>query len=202
MTEFVSRRDWTPDALRALSGASHLHFSMESLLWESFRRAPATGVFAEFGVHQGGTLRFIASANPGRWVYGFDSFRGLPEDWDANNRKGDFDLGGKIPEGLPGNVECVAGWFDETLPGFFAARGESLAFAHVDSDLYSSAVTVLRHAVLLPGAVLNFHEFWHHPTQQRGEALALAEWLNETGRPVAAVGRCGEAYSQAAFVVQ
>src|SRR4051794_5813195 len=51
------------------------------LLDRCLREAPATGLFLEFGVYRGYTIRYIASRVPGRQVYGFDSFEGLPEPW-------------------------------------------------------------------------------------------------------------------------
>lgn len=202
MEGFVARTDWTPGLLRHLSERGPVLFNMEALLSRSVKSCPAEGLLLEFGVHDGGSLRYIASLTP-RTVYGFDSFLGLPEDWDSANPKGHFDRGGIPPDDLPHNVECVVGWFETTLPAFLAARPDPVAFAHVDSDLYSSAKTVLTHVGprLAPGAVLNFHEFWNFPGEREGEALALAEWLNANPRRVLPLGRCGDCYSQAAFVV-
>jgi len=35
----------------------------------------------EFGVYEGGTINFIAGLNPTKTIYGFDGFKGLPEEW-------------------------------------------------------------------------------------------------------------------------
>jgi hypothetical protein len=46
------------------------------------RNAPSQGLFLEFGVATGNTVREIAAHVPaGVTVYGFDSFSGLPGDW-------------------------------------------------------------------------------------------------------------------------
>ena len=43
------------------------------------------GLYLEFGVATGNTLREIASAAPtGKIVYGFDSFNGLPGNWSGH----------------------------------------------------------------------------------------------------------------------
>jgi hypothetical protein len=52
-------------------------------------------------------------------VHGFDSFRGLPEDWAGRDgmKKGTFDVNGRKPT-VPDNVVLHPGWFNETLPKF------------------------------------------------------------------------------------
>ena len=55
------------------------------------------------------------------------------------------------------------GWFNETLPPFLARRPNApVAAAHLDVDLYSSAVEVLRALMprLMPGATVRFDEFY------------------------------------------
>ena len=42
---------------------------------------------AEFGVFHGNTANMIARYLPNQTVHGFDSFRGLPEDWSARRRR-------------------------------------------------------------------------------------------------------------------
>jgi hypothetical protein len=60
----------------------------------------------------------LPGAQDPRKVYGFDSFRGLDEDWTGvGHVKGTFDLSGRLPRVRP-NVTLLAGWFRETLPGF------------------------------------------------------------------------------------
>ena len=41
-----------------------------------------SGIFCEFGVYQARTINYIAR-KIGSPIYGFDSFKGLPEDWKA-----------------------------------------------------------------------------------------------------------------------
>ena len=54
------------------------------------------GDFLEFGVFQGRSINIIAEKFPDQKIYGFDSFKGLPEDWvvSKNNtyEKGRFHL--------------------------------------------------------------------------------------------------------------
>jgi hypothetical protein len=147
------------------------------------------GLFLEFGVHTGGTLRMIAKRFPKKIIYGFDSFEGLPEDW-ANSkgdiykghRKGTFKLNG-FPN-VPDNARLVVGWFEETLPRFLKWRPEPASFIHVDSDLYSSAKTVLFNLEdrFIEGSVVVFNELKNYPYFREHEAKALYEFLCKTDK--------------------
>ena len=118
-----------------------------------------------------------------RQFHGFDSFEGLPEAWSGTfEQKGKFGRGGTLPE-VPGNVALHKGWFDQTLPAFLAAHADPIAFLHVDCDIYSSTVTVLR--ALAPrfktGTVLVFDEYFNYPNWQRHEWRAFQEFIRDTG---------------------
>ena len=98
------------------------------------------GLFMEFGVYSGTTINHIASQVE-TTVHGFDSFEGLPEQW-GNVPPGKFAREGDLPE-VNDNVKLHVGLFDKTLPEFIEQSEENAAFIHVDSDLYSSAKTIL-----------------------------------------------------------
>lgn len=142
--------------------------------------APRGGLALEFGVFSGTTLRRIAADRADGAVYGFDSFRGLPEDWRAGFRAGTFDVA--EPPRVDG-AELVVGWFAETLPDFLAAHPGPVDLLHLDADLYSSTRTVLE-AVgprLRPGSVLVFDEYLNHPGWEAGEHRAWSEFVAATG---------------------
>ena len=45
---------------------------------------------------------------------------------------------------IPESVKLVPGWFNETVRGFLDDHGgEKISLVHIDSNLYSSAKTVL-----------------------------------------------------------
>jgi len=144
------------------------------------------GLWLEFGVYQGASLRRIVDGGRGApRVVGFDSFEGLPEEWRWNHlqvmAKGHFAVD-KPPE-VPG-AELVAGWFAETLPGFLERTpDEPVTLLHVDSDLYSSARCVLRalRPRLHPGAIVVFDELVGYPAFRDGELRALWEAQEEDG---------------------
>lgn len=132
----------------------------------------------EFGVYQGHTINTISSLLPDKIVYGFDSFEGLPEDWNIYVKKGNFNLNGVLPK-VNENVRLVKGWFNETLPDFVKEHSEPCAFIHVDCDLYSSTKTIfheLRNQIV-SGTVIAFDEYFNYPGWQEGEYKAFMEFL-------------------------
>ena len=106
------------------------------------------GMHLEFGVARGTTLRLIADRVRPKTAYGFDSFEGLPENWRKGFSESKFDRGGTPPTFEQDNIECVVGWFEDTLPGFFSrpdiGGSECISVLHIDCDLYSSTRTVFR----------------------------------------------------------
>jgi hypothetical protein len=135
------------------------------------------GLCLEFGVASGGTVNFIARGVAPRRVYGFDSFRGLPEAW-AGYPVGHFAC---APPAVANNVELIIGDFAETLGPFLETHHDNVAFAHIDCDLYSSTRTVLEALAtrIVAGTVIAFDEFWIMP---RHERAAFEDFLFEHGR--------------------
>lgn len=139
------------------------------------------GMNMEFGVADGNTIRQFAGET-GNIFYGFDSFEGLPEDWTHGYEKGSFKRNG-LPE-VPGNVELIAGWFDQTLPLFTArddVRGKKADFIHIDCDLYTSAKTVFHYIgeFIKEGTLIAFDEYFNYPGWQMHEYKAFQEYVKE-----------------------
>ena len=136
------------------------------------------GLIAEFGVATGRTANHIARLLPHKIVHGFDSFEGLPEDWTSRMPRGFFKR-----DALPlvrQNVELHVGWFDATLPEFKTQHGDTpLQLLHIDSDLYSSAVTILTTLKknIVPGTVIVFDEYFNYPGWQLDEFRAWQEFV-------------------------
>jgi hypothetical protein len=135
-----------------------------------------------------------------RRVYGFDSFEGLPEDW--HRGPGNVYTAGHFAvESLPMHAEnatLVRGWFDDSIPRWLQQHPDltQVALLHIDSDLYSSAATVLKmlNHLIVPGTVIVFDELcdWRdsgvYPLWQEGEWLAFKEWMgahDRRARPLA-----------------
>lgn len=156
------------------------HTSPYDTLRHALSCAPPDGLALEFGVATGATLRIIArSRRPGS-VFGFDSFQGLPEFWRLGYEPGRF--GVEEPPDVPG-AELVVGLFADVLPDFLAEHPEPVAFVHIDSDLYGSALTVLEQVGprLVEGAVLVFDEFYNFPDWREHEYRALTEYAAASG---------------------
>jgi predicted O-methyltransferase YrrM len=156
------------------------YFDKTDTLAAALKVAPREGLYLEFGVHTGSTLRTIAELAPAGSVFGFDSFEGLPEDWRTQFTAGAFAVE-ELPD-VPG-AELVVGWFDEVLPGFLAEHPEEVAFLHLDADLYSSTKTVLDalEPRLRPGTVLVFDEYFNFPHWEDHEHRAWTEFVERTG---------------------
>ena len=132
---------------------------------------------AEFGVYKGTTAKYISKYCNGKNLFLFDSFEGLPEDWNKNFKKGDFKLN-KIPK-LPLESVLYKGQFNFSITNFKKDwKNQPLAFIHIDSDLYSSAKDVLfrLNENIVPGTVILFDEFL------KGENIALKEWIGAYSR--------------------
>jgi hypothetical protein len=149
------------------------------------------GWVLEFGVATGRTLNQFAHWLPNKFVYGFDGFEGLPEDWTSRMRKGFF-ARSALPK-VRSNCELVVGWFDQTLPGFKTNKIKNgpIALLHVDCDLYSSTVTILNNLKdnIVPGTVIVFDEYMNYPGWQRDEFRAWQEHCKKYGVKYEYIGR-------------
>jgi hypothetical protein len=153
-------------------------------------KAPSDGLYLEFGVATGNTLREFASVIPtGTKIYGFDSFEGLPGDWSGHVETAGAFRQKSIPK-VPANAELVVGLFDDTLPGFLAAHEGPICFAHVDCDLYASTRTILENIGprLRPGSLILFDEYFNYPGWRLHEYKAWQEYCAESGVRYSYVG--------------
>ncbi|GAA4867804.1 hypothetical protein GCM10023310_54320 [Paenibacillus vulneris] len=138
---------------------------------------PQNSFIVECGVYAGKSINFMADRFPAAQIYGFDSFEGLPEDWDGYFlEKGTFKT--NIPE-VRSNVTLFQGWFDQTLPKFAAEhKGKKIDLLHVDCDIYSSTVTIFEnlHSLLGNGSVIVFDEYFNYPNWKEHEHKAFKEF--------------------------
>jgi hypothetical protein len=162
--ELVARRSRVARALAPLTHRRGTRVSgrldVYAVAADALRGQPVT--YLEFGVHEGKSLRFFSRAldHPATRLHAFDSFLGLPEDWNAANPLGTFSTQGTPPDIADERVEFHVGWFADTLTDFSLANDNRL-FVNIDCDLYTSTVTVLD-AVgrsLNPGDLVYFDEF-------------------------------------------
>lgn len=171
------------------------HGVLENLAY-SLKLCTVDGLYLEFGVWKGMTINLIAEIVDPKRVWGFDSFEGLPEDWlgpespsNFTRRKGRFSLKGESPN-VRGNVQLVKGWFEDSLPTWKLQNREVIAFLHIDSDLYSSAMCILSQLndQIVPGTVMVFDELFAFyetgPVRMVAEARALSDWMNQYDRSI------------------
>lgn len=183
----VERQLWELAAMESAKYVlEHMHQTrafplMDEMLVHFVKASLPDGLFLEFGVFSGQTIRLIADSRPETTIYGFDSMKGLPEDWRTGFPKSTF-ARNALPE-VRSNVLFVLGWFDEVLPEFLEQHNEMCSFIHMDCDLYSSTRTVLRALVkrLQVGTYIVFDEYYNYPGWQRHEFKAFQEFVQEYG---------------------
>ncbi len=139
-------------------------------------------LYLEFGVASGNSLRYWSAhlRHPDSLLYGFDSFEGLPEDFDmfGSLLKGSFTQHDRLPVIDDARVHLVKGWFDDTVPRFEVPPHE-LLIVNIDADLYSSTKTVLNalRPHLRPGNYIYFDDMGRIDHEPK----ALREYMRETG---------------------
>ena len=144
-------------------------------------------LYLEFGVWKGESIRYWAGLlkNPGSMLHGFDSFEGLPEDFNVAVEKFAFSTCGVVPTVQDKRVKFFKGWFEETLASY-SVPDHDVMVVNLDADLYSSTNTVLRFlkSQVSLGTYLYFDEF----NDRHHELRAFDEFLKETGMGFRVVG--------------
>ena len=143
-----------------------------TLFDSEIRQINNDGLVLEFGVATGTSIERIRKLTK-RKVYGFDSFEGLPEDWNPKDPKGSFKCD---PPEVSDGIYLIRGLFQDTLDDFLKQHGGSVALCHIDSDLYSSAAFVLSRLKdrFVSGSLLIFDEIFGHEAVMH-EARAFYE---------------------------
>jgi len=139
-------------------------------------------LYLEFGVFEGASMRYWSGRlkHPAAMLHGFDSFQGLPEDFDVDGplSKGTFCTEGKIPVIDDPRVKFFKGWFDEVLPTYTVPEHEVLVI-NLDADLYSSTIYVLRH--LRPWIRAGTFLYFDDLSRPEHEPRAFDEFMKESG---------------------
>jgi len=159
--------------------------------------------YLEFGVLEGWSIRQWARLNPHpeSRFFGFDSFAGLPEKWNAIFDAGAFNAGGAIPKVDDPRVQFVKGWFNDTLPEFFRTFvPRSRLVINNDSDLYSSTLYALANVDknVSPGTIIVFDEF----SSPLHEYRAWCDYLSAYKRQAKPLAFRGSHFDTVAFEFQ
>ena len=174
------------------------------------------GFNLEFGVYSGRTINCLSSLRPDLSFIGFDSFEGLPNDWDMGGKlvKKEYFKRQVIPT-VNQNVTLIKGFFDKTINEWISNLDKEeleknkkfISYLHIDGDLYSSAIDVLfgLDEFIKPGSIIRFDELccWrqifqdpvshikraYYTTWREHEWKALNEWLILKNRKVIPICR-------------
>ena len=145
------------------------------------RSVSISGVWVECGVGVGTSAREILKHLPKNTNFHlFDSFEGLPEKWEWDNfgknphPKGTFAC--DVPNFNDDRIIIHKGWFDDTLPKL--QLKSPIALLHIDSDLYSSCVSVLKYLgkYIVSGTIILFDEYQGYNLWMDDEYKAFKEF--------------------------
>lgn len=155
------------------------------------------GLFLEFGVYNGASINILSKLKPDKIFHGFDTFTGLPEDWDMGHKKiraGSFSLE-RLPE-VEKNVILHKGLFDKSITEWMKNYKEKISFINIDCDLYSSTKTVLEklNSQIVKNTIIRFDDLLPsplrpYPNWQQGEWRALSEWVEQFRREIVPISR-------------
>lgn len=153
------------------------HFFLNYTLFDN------DSLILEFGVWSGNTINYISSKTK-QLVYGFDSFNGLPCDWERGDKTselfkaGAFSRNNKLPK-VNNNVILIKGLFNETLEPFLKKTAKKIQFIHIDCDLYESTKCVfdLCNKYFDDKVYIIFDEIFNYPNWENGEYKALIELI-------------------------
>jgi hypothetical protein len=126
----------------------------------------------------------IEKRSPKEFLWGFDSFEGLPNDWAGYIiTKETFDVQGQLPK-VRRNVRLVKGFFDKSIGPWLSTHGsdiESISILHIDSDLYESCKVILDmlERFIKPKTFILFDEYFNYPNWQNHEFLAFKEFCQK-----------------------
>ena len=131
------------------------------------------GALVDCGVYNGGSTVLLGAGAPGREVWAFDSFEGLPEPTAADGAAAEGWTGHchgsehKLREAFeryadPSRLRVAKGWFEDTFPTAVREIPE-VALLHCDSDWYESVLLTLRtfHSRVASGGYVVIDDYGH-----------------------------------------
>lgn len=169
--------------------------SIKKHLIESTKNLPLKGHWCEFGVREGRSLHWLIEEYPTQIIHAFDSWEGLPEDWDHG--QGIVSSMACDPPKVPAHIKLHKGWFKDTLPIWINENEGPISFLHMDADIYSSTFEVLTalNDQIVSGTIIAFDEFCNFRLSgkmskwQQQEFKALIDWLDKFDREVMPLNR-------------
>ena len=173
-----------------LPNLPELHFNKFCFFDAVVENSIISRPFYEFGVWRAASFNYLIKTF--KKGYGFDTFTGLPEDWDVGDhleKTGAYTSDGTVPKIKGG--EFIVGKFEDTLPVFFSEHRPMASVINFDADLYSSTICALTYSktVMDKDTILIFDEFIINESWEQDEFRALNEFCstNSYGYEVMAV---------------
>lgn len=142
------------------------------------------GVFAQFGVYRGESARWILESHKCEELHLYDSFEGLPEDWNNKFKKGHFKC--EIPNFEDNRVSMYPGLFENNIKSFNKIKFD---LVHIDCDLYSATKTVLDNIIFFKNQIFVFDEMYNIPNSENHEMKAFNEWIIKNDIKYDIIGR-------------
>ena len=163
----------------SLPNLPELHFNKFYFFDAVVKKSIISKPFYEFGVWRASSFKYLIKVF--KKGYGFDTFTGLPEDWDIGSRiekKGMYTSDGNVPKIKGG--EFIVGKFEDTLPVFFCESRPIASVINFDADLYSSTICALNSSksVMDKDTILIFDEFIINESWEQDEFKALNEFCS------------------------
>ena len=174
----------------SLPNLPELHFNKWCFFDAIIKKSITSKPFYEFGVWRASSFKYLIKFF--KKGYGFDTFTGLPEDWDVDShieKEGTYSSDGNVPQIKGG--EFIVGKFEDTLPVFFSESRPMASVINFDADLYSSTICALNFSksVIDKDTVLVFDEFIINESWEQDEFKALNEFcsINQCSYEVIAI---------------
>lgn len=167
-----------------LSGGQ-LHNAVESVRKVDREKVP--GAIVECGVRRGGCAALMGWLSPGRRLWMFDSFEGLPQPVpqdgiEANGWAGELAVPEQDARDILGKLGVTAeirkGWFQDTIPAASREIGQ-IAVLRLDGDFYESTKVCLEYLYDLvpPGGIVIFDDY----DRWQGCRIAVDEFMQRRG---------------------
>ena len=163
----------------SLPNLPELHFNKFYFFDAIIKKSIISKPFYEFGVWRASSFKYLIKVF--KKGYGFDTFTGLPEDWNVGNgieKAGSYSTDGNVPKIKGG--EFIVGKFEDTLPIFFSESRPIASVINFDADLYSSTICALNFSkqVIDKDTILIFDEFIINESWEQDEFKALNEFCS------------------------
>ena len=163
----------------SLPNLPELHFDKWYFFDAIVKKSIISKPFYEFGVWRASSFKYLIKVF--KKGYGFDTFTGLPEDWDVGShveKKGTYTSDGNVPNIKGG--EFIVGKFEDTLPVFFSESRPIASVINFDADLYSSTICALNFSksVMDKDTILIFDELIINKSWEQDEFKALNEFCS------------------------